>query len=268
MAKEPSAASLPSDEDMKNAIVSALDDMTVDEVRPNKLRKIVCKRVKGASWTQFQVNLDALIESGRLKAGEDDEGDRVLLLKSSSKEADGVAPAKQNKEKLSTKSVDIPLPRGVALHLIRKSHLKQKNIETNTKTKFRMNGKKLSKKNIADGSGDDELTITVFAVLSPNEGDDGQDSAEEDAAINRKLKAATVMIEQMIKGFKKNPDHFVERTAGGSFKQQAKEKKRRHDAQQHRHDKRTKGTGGKNQSDKKEGENDGSASKKKQRKFY
>mmetsp|Transcript_45261 Transcript_45261/g.137897 ORF Transcript_45261/g.137897 Transcript_45261/m.137897 type:complete len:267 (-) Transcript_45261:392-1192(-) len=266
MAADPSAARMPSDEDVKEGICSALSETYVDEIRPNKLRKIICKRVEGASWTQFQVNLESLIESGRIHVGKGGGGDRVILLKSSSKggicsvnneDAEAASAKRQKKSDVPPKSVDVQLPRAVALHLTRKAHLKQKNIEKNTKTKVLMGGKELKKKVLSAGSSDDEVTITISAGL--NVGDNEQDPAEVDATIDRRLKSATVLINQMIKAYAKHPDRFAPRKAGGSFEEQAKEKKRKHDALQRRQAKNEKERNTSDQS---------TAKKRKRRKFY
>lgn len=94
----------PSDDDIKNEIVSNVASMQV-HMRTNKLRKIICKKISGTKWTQYQRVLDALIKDGSLKTQEVD-GESLIL---SSNDKAAPAPPKQDENKIIIETVEVSL---------------------------------------------------------------------------------------------------------------------------------------------------------------
>lgn len=97
-------------------------------------------------------------------------------------------------------------------------------------------------------------TLTVTKTWSP---DDSTDQIEAKEVAMKQIKAAKLMISQMLKSFKDNPDHFEVKKAGGTLAEQDEAKKKKLEAtKKHR---------------KKKSRNDDGAvhdASKKQRKFY
>lgn len=193
----------PSDEIVKSAIFSIVEE-TKNHLRPNKLRKIVCKRVDGTSWTQFQRVLDGLIHTKSLATQEKD-GEKVILSLSSD-----AAPPLHKQQKV-TKEIVVPFE--IIMHLTKKGQKKKKNLEINTKTKLTFDDETVkATRNLATVK---TSTITISKYWNSNE-----NGTEAKAKREAQMKAAGRMIGKMVKSFQENPDHFVVRKPGGTLAQQ------------------------------------------------
>ena len=109
---------------------------TVDHIRPNKLRKVVCKN-GDVNWTEFQEGLDAMIERNALQT-ESRNGEVVILVSNNGGVADekNVGAVQNNKKKRKELTSTMEIPLAVAQHLTRKGRRKQKNIEQTCKSKL------------------------------------------------------------------------------------------------------------------------------------
>lgn len=207
----------PSDNFIEQTILEQL--LTLDtNVKPNKLRKIVCKIVSSTNWTQFQRVLDKLIETGKVKLSGEEQGDKVLIL-----------PTDKNDKKKSQKNDEpcsqalndtIEVPVEIVSNLLRKGKKKQKNIEINTKTKLKFDKDVLLAVRKSDFGTKQNTIITISSEIL------------DDIEIAKKhVKAAKLMIHKMVQAYKENPDHYM-RKAGGTFAEQDEAKKRKADALQ------------------------------------
>ena len=211
----------PSDQDVHSGITSALARLTtVEHIRPNKLRKTVCKET-GATWTQFQTCLKDMIERGQLKTSKVNNEEVVLVENSMSapeEETDSKEKADQRRYKNITKELTLEIPLAVAHHLTRKGRRKQKNIEQATKTKLTMTGLEDAKKH-----GDMvSLKVNQEYQIDTFEGDDAINEAKGKAS--KQLKAAKLLVENMIKSYQAHPDRYTAKKCGGTFAEQEKAK--------------------------------------------
>jgi len=212
----------PSDEIVKNEILSTVTASMQAHMRPNKLRKLICKQVNGTNWTQYQRVLDKLIKKGSLST-QAVGGEEVILSLNAN-----AAPAPEKQDAPNVITADVEVPFEIILHLTKKGHQKQKNVELNTKTKitFDAETKKALRTHLSDvktGS----LTISRSWSWIP---DDELNEKEAKEAAEKQLNAAKIMISQMVKAFEKNPDRFVIAKAGGTFAEQDEAKKRKLEA--------------------------------------
>mmetsp|Transcript_13800 Transcript_13800/g.20950 ORF Transcript_13800/g.20950 Transcript_13800/m.20950 type:complete len:332 (+) Transcript_13800:88-1083(+) len=145
-------------------IMSKMDS----NVRPNKLRKIVCKNVSGATWTQFQNVLDTMVNvntsastsaegkaiggGGGVLGGSGGDKDKVLQTimvdnelmicpirsstSSSSTKSDESPSDNNDKVKKNSITMDIDVPLAIVFHLTKKGRSKQKSLEQNSKTQL------------------------------------------------------------------------------------------------------------------------------------
>lgn len=231
------AASAPSDAAVRAGIQTALETLAARtagtkecvEVKPNKLRKIVCKQVEGSSWTQFQITYDHMVQTGELQVSTNDEGERVVRISTTaspearsdkSKGGDNDHAIGDSSKALKKKETRMELPLAVAHHLTRKGRRKQKNIEQTTKTRL-----VLSETNAKQPS--DEVTLTITREFSPED-------SEDEYKAKRQMKAALGLIENMIRSYKEHPDRFVVKKAGGMLEEQEAAKKKREEAAKYR----------------------------------
>lgn len=190
---------------------------TVDHIRPNKLRKIVCKKDGGMNWTEFQETLDKLIDHNEVQT-EKQNGEVVILV---SNTGDGASPAevkdcsKQELQK-QRKEITMEIPLAVAQHLTRKGRRKQKNIEETCKSKLVISG--------VDNANSPTDNVTLQIINEYGAGDDSTEEESEQSAI-KQLKAAKVCIGNMISSFREHPDRYTVKKAGGTLAEQEKAKK-------------------------------------------
>ena len=229
---------------------------TVNHIRPNKLRKVVCKN-GDVNWTEFQEALEDMVERNELQT-EKQNGEEVILVSNTGGGADeknvGAVENSKKKRKELTSTMEIPL--AVAQHLTRKGRRKQKNIEQTCKSKLLLSGVDDVK------SPRDNVTLQI---LNEYGAEDGLTEDESKQKASKQIKAAKVLVANMIKSFREHPDRFTFKMAGGTLDEQAKAKKIR--------EKGAKLRAGKQQQKRGATAGDGSADdvpnkKKKKRKFY
>ena len=186
---------------------------TVDHIRPNKLRKVVCKN-GDVDWTEFQEALDAMIERNELQT-EKLSGEVVILVSNNGGCTDKKnIGAVENKKKRKEFTMEIPL--AVAQHLTRKGKRKQKNIEQTCKSKLLLSGMDDAK------SPRDNVTLQIINEYGA---EDGLTEDESKQKASKQIKAAKVLVGNMVTSFRDHPDRFTTKMAGGTLDEQAKAKK-------------------------------------------
>ena len=186
---------------------------TVDHIRPNKLRKVVCKN-GDVDWTEFQEALDAMIERNELQT-EKLSGEVVILVSNNGACTDKKNfGAVENKKKRKEFTIEIPL--AVAQHLTRKGKRKQKNIEQTCKSKLLLSGMDDAK------SPRDNVTLQIINEYGT---EDGLTEDESKQKASKQIKAAKVLVGNMVTSFRDHPDRFTTKMAGGTLDEQAKAKK-------------------------------------------
>lgn len=231
----PSQSEEVEDKVVRLAIVSTLSTIFASQdvtfLRPNKLRKMVCKQIPGATWTQFAECLEKILDNnhGDESSGFQMEQGNIVNKANGSNgtekvRAQAMTPPSSTKEanpsKESTGSVlqskNVQVPRAIALHLTRKGFLKKRNIETNSKTKLTIHGIGPA----SEGLPLDELVtiqITRHRLQSQSENDN------EELAIKH-VKTAQVLLQKMAESYKKHPDRFAPKKAGGTLEEQEAKK--------------------------------------------
>lgn len=280
------AANGPGDKDMRNVILSTLSSAT-DALRPNKLRKMACKQLKGSTWTQYAKCLETLVHDAVVQRKEKGGETFVVLAKSASKKkvkAAAISTKTSDDKPVESKmqegdeptalKEEIRIPRSVALYLHKKRHLKLKNIQTNTKTKLTIfgqldGGTKQTAESLA------ELhtlqIIAEFPVLKAKEDKDDEDVEEEDPEETAKkhMKAAKHILQKMVNAQKLNPERFAPKQIGGTFEEQAKreeEQKKRLQMEKEKDQQGRSSHGGKTR--KEGGEGSEKQTRRKRAKFY
>lgn len=116
-------ASEPKDEVVKTEIISTVDKMGVS-MRPNKLRKIICKKVDGTNWTQYQRVLESILESKILKTKAVD-GEMMILpsLANCQNQTKKLEDKDSSDVKKKTEVIEVPL--AIIRHLLKKGHKKK-----------------------------------------------------------------------------------------------------------------------------------------------
>ena len=222
---------------------------TIDHVRPNKLRKLVCKDGE-VNWTEFQEALEKLIERNEVQT-EKQNGEVVILV---SNIGDGASPGMKDDSKQELqkqqKEVTMKIPLAVAQHLTRKGRRKQKNIEQTCKSR------------IVFSDVDEAKSVTLQII---NEYSAGDDLTEEESAqrATKQLKAAKVCIGNMVSSFREHPDRYTVK-AGGTLAEQEKAKKIRERGAKVRAEKHQQKRGSAAKGD----DDAAPAKKKKKRKYY
>ena len=188
---------------------------TVDHIRPNKLRKVVCKN-GDVNWTEFQEALESMVERNELQT-EKQNGEEVILISNNGGGTDkknvGAVENNIRKRKELTSTMEIPL--AVAQHLTRKGRRKQKNIEQTCKSKLILSGVDDAK------SPRDNVTLQIINEYGA---EDGLTEDESKQKASKQIKAAKVLVSNMVKSFRDHPDRFT-KMAGGTLDEQAKAKK-------------------------------------------
>ncbi len=256
----------PNDSVVRTAILSALADLD-GNIKPNKLRKLICKNVENTNWTQYQRVLDGMIgKEGVLKTTTVDNEVSICPIGDSSSTGmlnDDEQLEEKNKRKKyvksasSSKKAKMRVPLAIIYHLVKKGQKKQKSLELNSKTKFIFKEEALVAVKKKDFDINEE---TDFIIESRSEHHDGEEELG-----NRHIKTAKLHVSKMVKAFNVNPERFCRRKAGGTFKEQEEAKKRKQEAVQKKRNKKL--TSNTYESiDTKQTET--SLSKKKRRKFY
>jgi hypothetical protein len=227
---------------MKAVIVSTLGAST-DALRPNKLRKLVCKQLQGATWTQFAACLDEMVDNAvvqrKTKSGEvfiemvvgaAHPGDKKKRKSTGTKKNDTSSTAAAAEERQVLKE-EVRIPRSIALYLHKKKHLKLKNIQTNTKTKLTVFGKlDTGTKHTVESLAElHTLQITAEFVESNHVEDDFDLDVDEEVlpketkeAAEKHIGFAKKLIQKIVNAQKLNPDRFAPKQFGGTFEEQAK----------------------------------------------
>lgn len=226
MTSKPSsdAAAGPSDKEMKNVILSTLGS-AIGDVRPNKLRKLTCKQLKGATWTQFAKCLDALTDDENKIKKKEKGGETFLILVGRGKDnkVKSAATISKNDELTTGDEAEVfkeemRIPRVVALYLHKKKHLKLKNIETNTKTKLTVFGQLDGKQ--TDASLANLHTLQIAAEVGLPKEDETQKDAEKLA--KKHIEVAKNLVLKIVNAQKLHPERFAPKRSGGTFDEQTK----------------------------------------------
>lgn len=265
----------PAEEIVEHEIKATVLNMKTAHMRPNKLRKHVCKQIKETNWTQYQRVLDRLVKDGSLKTKEMD-GEHVILSlgkiagkgtkvtkASKATKATKVVPASPlQKQKAMTHEMEVPFD--IILYLSRKGRRKQTNIETNTKTELSFDAETVKAMLSHVTSRDQNSTITITNMWSFDEGSDEKEAKKK---AKKQVDAAIACISRMIISFQDNPDHFIRQKAGGTFAEQAETKQRKLEIAKKRRKKSNHDDGDEDTASEAD---DGSKKKKtkRQRKFY
>jgi hypothetical protein len=232
----------PSDKAMEAAVVSTLG-ASKDALRPNKLRKLVCKQLQGATWTQFATCLDEMVDKAvvqrktnngevfvQMVVGTAHPGDKKKGKSKITKKKDTKSTAETEEERQVLKE-EVRIPRSIALYLLKKKHLKLKNIQTNTKTKLTIFGKlDTGTKHTVESLAElHTLQITAEFVESTHaeeevDLDDGVDVLPKETreAAEKHIAFAKKLIQKIVNAQKLNPDRFAPKQFGGTFEEQAK----------------------------------------------
>lgn len=217
----------PSDDLIEETILEQLSALET-YVRPNKLRKIVCRTIRSTNWTQFQRVLDRLIETEKVKLKEE-EGEKVIFLSTGNTSNDNTKNKNsQTNDEPSSRVLNdvIEVPIEIVSNLLRKGKKKQKNIETNTKTTFTFDKDALLAVRKNDLVSEKMTNITIRSEIL------------NDVEIAKKhINTAKLMIQKMVQAFKENPGYFM-RKAGGTFSEQEEAKQRKAEVIQKLHKKK------------------------------
>ena len=245
---------MPTDEKVAGAIIQELTSLD-DHIRPNKLRKIICKAMKGTTWTQYQQVLDSLKEKKSVQTCMLNNEEMINPL--GIKEGKGQTPGKSAKptelqkttQKNDTINTTMKIPLAIVYHLLKKKQKKQRNLEENTKTKFTFDSKTL---NVVKSKKFDPKEIIVFTI---------QSLLYDDKSTSEKhFKTVKYHVNRMVKSFETNPDHFAPKKEGGTFAEQDEIKKRKFEVMKKKKQNPT--------NNNKDAKHDESMAKKRNRKFY
>jgi len=212
----------PRDEIVKAEIISTIDKMDTVSIRPNKLRKVICKKVDGTNWTQYQRVLDSILEEKILKTKAVD-GELMILPSRANCQSQTENLEEKNSSDVKKKTEVMSVPLAIIRHLVKKGHKKQNNIEKNSKSKIRFSKESMVAIRTKDFNPADQAELTITKYY----GDD-----EELAT--KQLKNALLMVNKMVKAYNDSPDHFHQTDAGGTLKHQEEVKKRKFEAEKKR----------------------------------
>mmetsp|Transcript_32920 Transcript_32920/g.39451 ORF Transcript_32920/g.39451 Transcript_32920/m.39451 type:complete len:240 (+) Transcript_32920:75-794(+) len=215
-------SSEPRDEIVKAEIISTIDKMDTVSIRPNKLRKVICKKVDGTNWTQYQRVLDSILEEKILKTKAVD-GELMILPSRANCQSQTENLEEKNSSDVKKKTEVMSVPLAIIRHLVKKGHQKQNNIEKNSKSKIRFSKESMVAIRTKDFNPADQAELTITKYY----GDD-----EELAT--KQLKNALLMVNKMVKAYNDSPDHFHQTDAGGTLKHQEEVKKRKFEAEKKR----------------------------------
>jgi len=212
----------PKDDIVKAEIISTIDKMDAMSIRPNKLRKIICKKVDGTNWSQYQRVLDSILEEKILKTKAID-GELMILPSRADCQSQTENLEEKNSSDVKKKTEVMSVPLAIIRHLVKKGHKKQNNIEKNSKSKIRFSKESMVAIRTKDFNPADQAELTITKYY----GDD-----EELAT--KQLKNALLMVNKMVKAYTDSPDHFHQNDAGGTLKHQEEVKKRKFEAEKKR----------------------------------
>lgn len=249
-------SSEPEDKTVEIEIKHALASIKVKNIRPNKLRKIVCKKVKGTNWTQYQRVIDAMIKNGSVSTLE--ENGEVVIDKIKDGEVE-LPPPPSTQQSKNVKTLQIEVPFAIISYLTRKGSRKKKNIETNTKTTISFDEETIKALRSTSNEFAVEKSKVTITKTWDTDTDDDKEVKEKAKAL---LKTAKLHISKMKKSYKENPDHFAAKKAGGTFAEQDEAKKRKLEATKNSKNKYNK------RKDNKVHDDDAITQKKKSRKFF
>ena len=209
-------ASEPHDSIVERCILTSLAKLKV-KTRSNKLRKIVCRDISDTSWTQFQRVLDTMIAKHEINT--ENVGGDIMISSKQGFDADNTKQVLHT-EKDSEFTTVLEVPCAVFGHLTSKGRKKQKNIEENTRTKISYE----SHPSVAKRKDalDENVSLTISKPWRKSE---GKQNEEEKAKSH--LQTAKLMILKMVDAYKKNPEHFQDRKAGGTMAEQEESKRKR-----------------------------------------
>mmetsp|Transcript_14100 Transcript_14100/g.21139 ORF Transcript_14100/g.21139 Transcript_14100/m.21139 type:complete len:255 (+) Transcript_14100:89-853(+) len=250
----------PAEAVVEHEIKATVASMKTPHMRPNKLRKHVCKQIKETNWTQYQRVLDKLVQDGSLQTKEVDGEQVILSLGKATKASKDVSASPLQKQKVMTHEMEVPFD--IILYLTRKGRRKQTNIETNTKTELSFDAETVKAMLSHVSSRDQNSTITITNMWSFDEGSDEKEAKKK---AKKQVDAAIACISRMIISFQDNPDHFTRKKAGGTFAEQAETKQRKLEIAKKRRKKSS--NDDKDEAAASEGD-EASKKKKRQRKFY
>jgi hypothetical protein len=111
-------------------------------IKPNKLRKIVCKKCAGATWDDFKTTLEVLREEGAITEHESPAGEKVLSLSNAQTEKPNQpADGSESNTRSDLVKKTVVIHNDLVEHLRKHKKKKWKNIELNTKTTLRVETK-------------------------------------------------------------------------------------------------------------------------------
>jgi len=207
-------SSEPRDEVIKKEIIAAIGNVKVS-IRPNKLRKIICKKIDGTNWTQYQIVLDSLIEEKVLRA-KALNGELMILPSLADCQDQSKKQECENSLEVKKKSEVISVPLAVIRHLIKKGRQKQNNIEKNSKSKMSFSNESLGAVRTKNFNHGDQADITITKHYE-----------DDEELANKQLKNALLMVTKMVQAYNDNPDRFRQTEAGGTLKHQKEVKTRK-----------------------------------------
>lgn len=208
----------PRDEVIKKEIIANIDNVQVSSIRPNKLRKIICKKIDGTNWTQYQRVLDSLIEGNVLRA-KAVNGELMILPSLANCQNQSKKQERENSSECKKKSEVILAPLAIIRHLIKKGHQKQNNIEKNSKSKISFSKESLEAVRSKQFNHGDQANITITKYYE-----------DDEELADKQMKNALLMVTKMVQAYNNNPDHFRQTEAGGTLKYQKEVKTRKLEA--------------------------------------
>ena len=208
----------PQDSVVEKCILTSLA-REKSKIRPNKLRKIVCRDIRDTNWSQFQRVLDAMIANHDIDT-EEVEGNVMLSSKAGFQADNANESVCIDKRPDSDLTVVLKVPCAILGHLVSKGCKKKKNIEENTKTKisFETHPNDVKKESTSDTNIDLKISKSWRKC---------EDERIDEEKAKRHLETAKLMILKMVDAYKKNPKHFERRKAGGTLAEQEESKKER-----------------------------------------
>lgn len=215
-------SSEPRDEVIQKEIMAAVDNVQVSSIRPNKLRKIICKKIDGTNWTQYQRVLDSLIE-GKLLRAKAVNGELMILPSLANCQDQSKKQEQESSLEYKKKSEVISVPLAIIRHLTKKGRQKQSNIEKNSKSKISFSKESLGAVRTKQFNHGDQANITITKYYE-----------DDEELANKQLKNALLMVTKMVQAYNNNPDHFRQTEAGGTLKHQKEVKTRKLEAEKKR----------------------------------
>ena len=207
-------ASNDSDSDIDLILLETLS-RNQGPLRPNKLRKLVCKRSE-ITWTKFQSSLERLVSQEKVDIVVNAKGDdtvclnkkviqRMKILDASFSTQEQISSTGKSSLSIGGTVKDdeepsgqyqlfktIKVPSALVLYLNRNCRAKLNSIERNTKTVITILEKE-----------QDQSQVTLTIEPSPSE-DDTNVAKQE-----KRLKFAIHLLETMVASFQEHPKHFL-----------------------------------------------------------